>query len=122
MMNVLPIDRHRQAKTVSAHRDGPPYYSVEFSVKDPKLLYQFRIWNLDADAMYILVKENSAMLGRLKTGEIFETKYYSGDALHPTVDSRTEIKVITREEDGRFKGHYRVGLNMIPEQRQAMAG
>ena len=91
------------------------YYSVEFLISDTRLLYQFKIWNSNSDSMFIIVKENSEILIRLKKGNVFKTKYYSTDSLRPTIDLETQIKEITRNDGGRFKGHYLVGLDILGE-------
>lgn len=94
------------------------YYSVEFLITDTKLLYQFKIWNSNSDSMFIIVKENSEILIRLKEGNVFKTKYYSTDSLRPTVDLETQIKAITKDDGGRFKGHYLVGLDILGKENQ----
>ena len=94
------------------------YYSVEFLITDIRLLYQFKIWNSNSDSMFIIVKEDSEILIRLKEGNVFKTKYYSTDSLRPTVDLETQIKEITKDDGGRFKGHYLVGLDILGKENQ----
>ena len=89
------------------------YYSVEFLITETRLLYQFKVWNSNSDSMFIIVKEGSEILIRLKEGNVFKTKYYSTDSLRPTVDLETQIKEITKDDGGRFKGHYQVGLDIL---------
>jgi len=103
------------------HAPFDQFYSVEFAMRYPKLLYQFKIWISSSKAMFILVKENSDLMAQLKKGEIFKTKYYTTDAQSPTVDLETQIKEITKDSDGRFKGHYRVGLDILTAQPQGLA-
>ena len=71
--------------------------------------------------MFIVVKEDSNLLVQLKKGGIFKTRYYSTDALCPTVDLETQIKRIIKNENGRFKGHYQVGLDILGTQHQEPA-
>jgi len=97
------------------------FYSVEFSIKCPKLLYQFKIWNSSSKSMFIIVKEGSDLLMQLKKGDIFKTKYYSTDVLCPRVDLNTQIKDIIKGEDGRFKGHYLVGLDVLSSENKETA-
>ena len=48
-------------------------------------------------------------------------KYYTMDSLCPTRDLHTDIKHITKEDQGKFKGHYIVGLSILEGQaREAM--
>lgn len=101
------------------HFDKRPldeYYSVELSFEGLTCLHQFRIWSIPEGSMCVLVKENSEILGSLKVGDVMRMKYYSMDSLCPTRDLHTEIKHITKEEGGRFKGHYVVGLSILEDQ------
>jgi hypothetical protein len=89
------------------------YYSVEFTLLDNELLYQFKLWNSGSQSLFILVREDSGILQRIKEGGVFKTKYYSTDSLCPPVDSETQIKGITRDNNGCFKGHYLVELSIL---------
>jgi len=89
------------------------YYSVEFSVKDIDSVYQFRIWNTSAKGMCVLVKEGSALLKHLKVGEVLKMKYFKTDAPESSDTINTEIRHITKDDDGRFKGHYLIGLSIL---------
>ena len=119
-MSAYPMP---QVTMKSGQKEGPfdRFYSVEFAIRFPKLLYQFKIWSSAARTMFIIVKEDSDLLMQLKKGDVFKTKYYSTDVLNPTVDLETQIKEITKDSDGRFKGHYRVGLDILCAQHQALA-
>ena len=92
------------------------YYSVELALEGLTYLHQFRIWIIPNGSMCVLVKENSEILGSLKVGDVVRMKYYTMDSLCPTRDLHTEIKHITKEEQGRFKGHYVVGLSILEDQ------
>ena len=91
------------------------FYSVELLIQELKMLYQFKIWNSASEPMFILVKEDSALLGQLKVGTVFKSKYYSTDSMCPTVDLATQIKQIVRDEQGRFKGYYLIELAIIED-------
>ena len=94
-------------------REGPPYYSVEMALEGLDLSYQFRIWNVASTPMCVLVKEDSDILPRLKVGETLNMKYYSTGSIHPPEYLETAIRHITKNDHGRFKGHYLVGLEII---------
>ena len=91
------------------------YYSVEFSVKREAFVYQFKIWDLSSKGMCVLVQEDSGVLKYLKTGHILNMKYYAKDSSKVT-ELKTEIKHITKDDTGKFKGHYLVGLSILEEQ------
>ncbi|MBN2123392.1 MAG: PilZ domain-containing protein [Deltaproteobacteria bacterium] len=92
------------------------YYSVEFSPKALDHAYQFKIWNLSSRGMCILVRQDSKALEYLAIGDILEMKYYSPDPSGSPRILRTEIKHITRDDHGRFKNHYLVGLSILEGQ------
>ena len=89
------------------------YHSVEFSINGTHCLYQFKIWYLGPESMCVLVKESSELLDRLREGDILRMKYYTMDSICPTKDLETRIARITKEDDGRFKGHNLVGLEIL---------
>ncbi len=90
--------------------------SVEFSIHGIQCLHQFRIWNIMPESMCVLVKEDSEILGALKVGDILSLKYYTNDSFCPTVYLDTEIQQIQKEEQGRFRGHYLIGLAILSQQ------
>jgi hypothetical protein len=88
------------------------YQSVEFSLRGLEYLHQFPIWNSEPASMFVLVREDSEIVGRLKVGDVVKMKYYTDDTVCPTKYVDTEIRHITKDDEGRFKGHYRVVLGM----------
>ena len=89
------------------------YYSVEFSLSGVEFLYQFKIWNLSQKGICVVVKEGSEILNHLKVGDVLDMKYYSTESSGATKQLKTEIRHITQDEEGRFKGHYLVGLSIL---------
>ena len=47
-------------------------------------------------------------------------KYYSTDAVHPYRNYNTEIRYVRRQENGRLKGHYLVGLEILENDSQSI--
>lgn len=94
------------------------YYSVEFSVNGPKLLYQSKLWSSSTQAMFALVKENSDILNWIQAGDVLVMKYYSEDEVCPVKTFNTKIQYITRDENGRFKGHYLIGLTIMTDEME----
>lgn len=86
------------------------YYSVEFSIDGLDLIYQFIIYDISQRGICILVKEDSPVLREMSVGDIFNMKYYPIKLLGPTEYLKTEIRHITKEQSGRYKNHYLVGL------------
>lgn len=92
------------------------FYSVEFMIDGLPYLFQFKIWNTPSKQMFIIVKESSDILNRIKEGESFNMKYYSSVLDYPIV-LKTKIEYLTKEKCGRFKNHYLVGLKILQDQR-----
>lgn len=96
------------------------FYSVDFSIGSESLFYQFKIWDLSPKGMCLLVKEDSAVLKHLKVGDIVNMKYYKADSPESSEYMKTEIRYITKDEEGRFKGHYKVGISVAEAQDVSM--
>ncbi len=92
------------------------YYSVEFSLSDLEFIYQFKIWDMSTNGMCLLVKEDSKVLNHVKVGDVLDMKYYPTEVLSPIKSLKTEVKHITKDEQGRFKGHFMVGLSILDKQ------
>lgn len=88
-------------------------YSVEFSIRNVKFLYQFKIWKIPENPAFVLVKENSDILNWIKTGDTLDMKYYSSSQMGSTQEMPTQILDIKRHYEGRFKGHYVVTLDTL---------
>ena len=86
------------------------FYSVEFAVEQPHPLYQFKLWRSENSSMFVVVKENSAVLPKLKAGSVLNMTYYSSDARCPKTQIETRIGPITSENHGRFEGHCTIDL------------
>ena len=91
------------------------YESVEFSVEGLDFAYQFKIWNIASSSLCLLIKETSDILSRLNVGDTLNMTYYSNDSSHPHGDLATKIRHITKNDEGRLRGHYLVGLEILEE-------
>ena len=107
-------ERRADVRTIADH-----YYSVEFTLPGLAPVYQFKLWNLSKKGMCILVKEDSAVVNHLSVGDKLSMKYYLSSAIGATEMLTTEIKHVTKNDQGRFKGHYLVGLSILDRQRHA---
>jgi hypothetical protein len=94
-------------------KDRAEYYSVEFSVDGLPVAYQFRLWCNNTEEMHILVREDSALLPRLKVGDILKMKYYPTDPSGSEEGKETTITEIAKDEDGKFSGHSVVALQIV---------
>jgi len=89
------------------------YYSVEFSKKGMDAIYHFKIWNVSAKGLCIVVKEDSALMQYLTVGDVLDMKYYPTDETGAVEQLKTEITHITQNSAGKFKGHFLVGLSLL---------
>ena len=119
---VDPYSRTKKGYTVinrnqSERSDGrdrsDQYHSVEFSIEGLATPYQFRIWENAPESMNVLINEDSCVLPLLRVGDTLDTKYYSADSVYPSQNMRTIIRHITKNKDGRLKGHYLVGIRIV---------
>ena len=77
-------------------------------------VHQFKVRDVSPSGMGILVNENSAVLEHLKINDVLEMKYNPTDSSNSPEYLKTEIRHITKLEEGKFKGHYLVGMLIIP--------
>lgn len=89
------------------------YYSVQFSKQELEAVYQFKIRNISTKGMCILVREDSDVMNHLRVGDILDMQFHPSDKTNPIEHSKTEIKHITKDDLGRFKGHYLIGLTKL---------
>lgn len=73
--------------------------------------------------MCIAVKADSGLLKHLSVGDVLNIKYYPTDSSRPAEYLKTQIRHITKDEQGRFKEHFLVGLLILerqsPDQHEA---
>jgi hypothetical protein len=89
------------------------FYSVELSIKDIDLAYQFKIWDVSYRGMCVMIRPDSDILKHLRVGDILNMKYYKNDTSKAVEFLRTEIRHITKDDTGRFKDHYLVSLSIM---------
>lgn len=89
------------------------FYSVHLAVQGVPELYQFRIWNLSNRGMCIVMQQTCAILGHIAAGDIMPMTYYPPKAKEVTRSLVTRISHITPQDEGRFRGHCLVGLEII---------
>lgn len=107
MSYKVPVERRSEQRSPADR-----YYSVQFTLAGIKPQYQFKTWNISKKGLCILVKEGSAVLNHLNTGDVLDMTYYVNDAQGTLENLKTRIQHITMNDSGRFKGHYLVGLSI----------
>jgi len=105
-----PMFTRRNRDKISGQNEHGEFESVEVSFDGIECSHQFRIWNGEPCSMFVLVKHSSEIMDHFKVGEVLKMKYYTNDSGCRTKLMDTKIQQITKEEQGRFRGHYVVGL------------
>ncbi len=88
------------------------YRSVEFSLSKKDPVFQFRVRDISPSGMGILVNEGSKALKYLEAGQVLLMKYNPENPGGSPEQMETEIKHITLVAEGRYRGHYLVGLRI----------
>lgn len=94
----------------------PGYHSVEIPGQD-NVIRQFNIQQVSPSGLHtILVRDDSALLDGLKAGARMDLTFLGSDPGNPAEIRKTEIAQISREYEGKFKGHYSVGLRLVKDE------
>jgi hypothetical protein len=113
IMDSNHIDNETPERRSEERSADERYYSVQFTTEALTSFYQFKLWNISAGGMCILVKEDSEILNHLSVGDTLEMTYYIADSQGGTDNLKTKIRHITKNENGRFQGHCLVGLSIL---------
>ena len=89
------------------------YYSVEVCPNGNTVPHLFKIWHINKTSMVILIRENSSLLRYFNKGDQLEMIYHPSASTSPSVSLETKIKQISRDEQGRYKGHFLVDLAVV---------
>jgi hypothetical protein len=92
---------------------GNEYYSVEFGLNGSRPLYQFKLWHSEQTPHFFLIKDSSTLATRISAGDIIPMKYYCSDPMGSTQHHETRIESVVNETAGRFKGHFRITVNIM---------
>jgi hypothetical protein len=123
-MEILAMKPHSQSSGPRAAAPSPRelanvFHSVEFALDQPNMLYQFKLWKSENDPIFLVVRDDSAVIGSLRTGHECNMKFYSHDKARPTACYRARIDRITKDSEGRFRDHWRVALEIIDGDHRA---
>ena len=83
-------------------------------LKLPSLpIYVFKVKDTSQNGLCFLVKADSDILNHIKEGQILDLKYHSEDTTNPSEVFTSEIKHITKMDQGPYKDHQLVGLKIL---------
>lgn len=112
-MDTDESNSHKSEKRAEERDFVQRYHSVQFTKKGLDSLYQFKLWNISQKGLCILVKDDSAVLNHLAVGDTIDMTFYSMEAKEDPEKFNAQVKHITKNESGRFQGHYLVGLSIL---------
>lgn len=117
-MKAYVMENGSQNTWLEAGLPFEDYYSVEIPLDGLECLHQFKIWNIDPGTLCVVVKAKSEILARLRVGDTIKMKYYILNPAYPPKYLQTKIRRITSEEQGRFKGHVVIGLDILEDHEE----
>jgi hypothetical protein len=117
-MKSYAMENASQENWLEANLPLEEFYSVEIPLDGLEFLHQFKIWNSDPETVFVVVKEESEILPCLRVGDTIKMKYYIMDPASPPKYLPTKIKHITKEDQGRFKGHVVIGLDILEDKAE----
>ena len=89
------------------------YYSAELSITGFGTPYHSKIRKDPSLPMSVLVKEDSAVVPFIRVGDTVNVKYYDANCNEEPDCLQTTICAIQKSDQGPFRGHYRVGLEIL---------
>ena len=91
------------------------YYSVEMNIGGPYSAYQFKLRNISDSGLCILVREDSSVLDKISVGDVYKVKFYQDGDPNPAKNALAEVRHLTHQLEGRYQGHYLIGLSIKPD-------
>ena len=80
------------------------------------IAYQLKIWFKSSNRMWCLLRENSGLLPLLNPGDTLNLRCYYTDSNYPSEYLKTAVQRLTKRDEGPFKAHYIVGLEILESQ------
>jgi hypothetical protein len=113
--NVTNIRREEE---VGLGAEPDRYYSAEIVIRGLNTPYHCKIRKDLSWPLSVLVREDSKVAPLLQVGDIVNVKYYFVDSKNAPRRFETAIRDITKNDAGRFRGHYLVDLEILPGEKQ----
>ena len=79
-------------------------------------VYQIKIADISPSGAAIVVKEDSSLLELLTVGRVLDVRFHSGEPENQPDAVRqfkAEVKHISEPKEGRYKGHWLVGIQVL---------
>ncbi len=89
------------------------FASVEFKPSGLSITYQFKLRDISPKGIGILVNEASKVIETTHVGDVLDMQYYPKKEVKLPISMKTQVKHITKHQDGPYKGNYVLGLNVL---------
>jgi hypothetical protein len=76
-------------------------------------IYQLKLKDISQRGTCLIAKEDSAILRHLKIGQELEMRYHYRNGPKSGVHYMSEIRHVTKAEQGRYKGHFFIGTRIV---------
>lgn len=108
--NKLKIKRPKNLKILNK------YHCVEMKPVETLPIYQFKLYpHSNVNGAYILIKDNSAIIKHLNSGDKVDMFYHPKKTYAPVEQYKTQIVDITKIKQGPFNGHFKVALSIVDQ-------
>lgn len=114
--NIFP--GNRKGNEFDPRPEKEKYYSAELSFAGLGIPYQFKIRRDTCGPLSVLVREDSNIVPLLQVGSVMNVKYYFDKPQYAPRCLDTAIRDIIKNDQGRFRGHYQVDLEILNEKEQ----
>jgi hypothetical protein len=90
------------------------YHFVEMNPVKTLPIYQFKLHpHSNLNGAYVLIKDNSEIIKYLNSGDRVDMFYHPKETYAPVEQYKTQILDITQNEQGPFKGHFKVAISIV---------
>lgn len=107
MSSKMIEERRSGQRKIADHK-----YSVIVRISGVPI-YQLKLKDISQKGICLLAKEDSAILNHLKIGQELEMRYHYLNGPKSEVHYMSEIRHVTKAEQGRYKGHFFIGTRII---------
>ena len=109
-MNENAADNDSQDRRIESRETLERFYSVEMNIGGPYSAYQFKLRNISDSGLCVLVREDSSVLEKISVGDSYHVKFYQDGDPNPARNALAEVRHLTHQPEGRYRGHYLIGL------------
>ena len=97
------------------------FHSVEFRLKDRLVVYHCKLRDVSSKGLCIIIREDSPIYNALNPGIHLKMRFYPQEVSKPPVSLTTRIAHVTPQEDGRYRHHCLIGLEVLDQEMELTA-